>query len=64
MAEVGSWRDFFSSYPALDPYRDQVPEPPRAAGQQKEADEGAGRAVHGPPSLVSLRAYASNQIKR
>jgi hypothetical protein len=24
----GTWRDFFSSYPALDPHRDQVPKAP------------------------------------
>ena len=31
MVSVGTWRDFFSSYPALDPYRDQVPESPDTA---------------------------------
>ena len=31
MVSVGTWRDFFSSYPALDPYSDQVPESPDTA---------------------------------
>ncbi|MFO7700731.1 MAG: hypothetical protein R6W79_09035, partial [Acidimicrobiia bacterium] len=32
IVSVGTWRDFFSSYPALDPNRDHVPESSDTAG--------------------------------